>query len=506
MALPLAIGCAAIVLTRIPQLLSDNLYLDGDEAILGLMAKHVSEGRHGSLFFYGQGYGLSILESGAGALLFLLLGVSDLALRVAMLALWSVGWIGFALTLRGIDATRASTASAALLLLCPAWATWSMLARGGYVTAFLLTHLLLWALVTLQHERGAKPLAFLWMGVGVALLALAQPLWLLAFAPFLALLVWQHRRPADLGPLAAGAALTLGAVSLATAGAHGSAWSPDLFGDRDALAALKLLPGRVGVVLGGSYFYGQRAETGLFTALAAATWGAALLFALLRPAWSAWRREAAPLQGACAVSIALVLVFSLFVDIDAFQYRYLLPAASAVVLSVCIDLGRAWGSTRRRRLVAGAAAVLLGTTGLGALVEQGQHGRFGQHAPGPTSLRADTDALLEALARNGVEHVYCLHPTFQWNLVFYSDERVTARWLDPVDRLPELPRAVDRALRGGEKVAIVGWARQIDWLQQRLERAGITGVELRRAGHRFFWISDPSPALIRAAGVRASPS
>ena len=67
MALPLAIGCAAIVLTRLPQLLGDNLYLDGDEAILGLMAKHVSEGRHWSLCFCGQGYGLSILEAGAGA-------------------------------------------------------------------------------------------------------------------------------------------------------------------------------------------------------------------------------------------------------------------------------------------------------------------------------------------------------------------------------------------------------------------------------------------------------
>ena len=145
-------------------------------------------------------------------------------------------------------------------------------------------------------------------------------------------------------------------------------------------------------------------------------------------------------------------------------------------------------------------------TGLGAFAEQGEHGRFGLHAPGPTSLRADTDALLEALARNGVEHVYCLHPTFQWNLRFYSGERVTARWFDPSDRLPELPRAVDRALRDGKKVAIVGWARQIEWLQQRLERAGIPPVELRRAGHRLFWISDPSPALIRAAGFRASPS
>ena len=504
--LPLVIGCAAIVLTRLPQLLGANLYLDGDESILGLMAKHGGEGRGWPVFFYGQAYGLSIVEAGAGALLFALLGVSDLALRIAMLALWSGGWIGFFLTLRRLDETRASTALAALLLLCPAWGTWSLLARGGYVTAFLLTHLLLWALVALRHERDARPSALLGMGAGLALLALAQPIWLLAFAPFLARLVWNHRRPYHLGLLAAGALLTLGAVTLASAGAHSAAWSPDLFRDRDVLAALARLPGRAAVVLGGSYFYGQRADTGWLTSLAVATWGAALLFALLRPLWSAWRRESAPLQAACGASIALVLAFSLVVDVDDFQFRYLLPVASVLVLSICIELGRAWGSTHRRRIVAGAAALLLGTTGLGAILEQGERGRFGLHAPGPTSLRADTDALLATLASNGVKHVYCLHPTFQWNLAFYSGERVTARWLDPVDRLPELPRSVDRALRDGKNVAIVGWSRQIGWLRQRLERAGITEVELRRAGHRLFWIPDPSPALIRAAGFRSSAS
>ena len=42
---------------RMPQLLSRNLLLEGDECILGLMARHLAAGREFPLFFYGQRYG-----------------------------------------------------------------------------------------------------------------------------------------------------------------------------------------------------------------------------------------------------------------------------------------------------------------------------------------------------------------------------------------------------------------------------------------------------------------
>src|SRR5262249_47721494 len=42
------------LVSRLPQLFSGDLLLDGDECILGLMAKHVAEGRDFPIFFYGQ--------------------------------------------------------------------------------------------------------------------------------------------------------------------------------------------------------------------------------------------------------------------------------------------------------------------------------------------------------------------------------------------------------------------------------------------------------------------
>src|SRR5690242_11859942 len=73
--------------SRLPQLLSPNLLLEGDECILGLMGMHLAQGRELPLFFYGQKYGLSIVEAPAAALSFLIFGVGAVPLKLAMLAI-----------------------------------------------------------------------------------------------------------------------------------------------------------------------------------------------------------------------------------------------------------------------------------------------------------------------------------------------------------------------------------------------------------------------------------
>jgi hypothetical protein len=40
------------ILSIVPLLLSENVFLDGDECIVGLMAKHFIEGEGGPVFFY----------------------------------------------------------------------------------------------------------------------------------------------------------------------------------------------------------------------------------------------------------------------------------------------------------------------------------------------------------------------------------------------------------------------------------------------------------------------
>src|SRR5262245_20079303 len=93
-------GAVLIPLSRLPQILGDQFFPDGDECVLGLMAKHLAAGEQLPVFFYGQKYGFSLLEAGTGALAFLAVEQSPAVLKLAMLCLWSLGWLAMVLAVR----------------------------------------------------------------------------------------------------------------------------------------------------------------------------------------------------------------------------------------------------------------------------------------------------------------------------------------------------------------------------------------------------------------------
>lgn len=82
---------AAIVLLRIfVYLRFEQLAFNSDQAIVGLMAKHLSEGRAFPLFFYGQTFMIGV-EAWAAVPFFFIAGPTVAALRISMLA-WNIAF------------------------------------------------------------------------------------------------------------------------------------------------------------------------------------------------------------------------------------------------------------------------------------------------------------------------------------------------------------------------------------------------------------------------------
>ena len=161
------------------------------------MAKHLAQGREFPIFFYGQHYGFSLVEAAAaGALGFLIVGTSALSLncRCSGSGRWescSCSWLS-----RRLSGARRSFWITTVLLLNPAWAVWSMKARGGYITSFTATAALLWLLV----EDGARLAVVRWLVASVLtfIIYLAQPLWLPGVLPIVVVAL-VSRRPAGVG-------------------------------------------------------------------------------------------------------------------------------------------------------------------------------------------------------------------------------------------------------------------------------------------------------------------
>ncbi|PWT79961.1 MAG: hypothetical protein C5B57_13010 [Blastocatellia bacterium] len=89
-ALVAAVVCVLIVFRVLVYLLFEQMAFDSDQAIVGLMAKHLSQGRAFPLFFYGQTYMLGV-EAWAAVPFFLLAGPTVVALRCSILA-WNLAF------------------------------------------------------------------------------------------------------------------------------------------------------------------------------------------------------------------------------------------------------------------------------------------------------------------------------------------------------------------------------------------------------------------------------
>lgn len=141
------VTAALIVLRSFVFLHYEQADFDADQAIVGLMATHLAEGRAWPLFFYGQLYMMGV-QAWMAAPVFLLLGPTVFALKLPLLVLNVItGALLVWLLVRdaGLRAWQALVASAWFTMLPPVTASRMVQAQGGTIEP-LLYSLVLWLL------------------------------------------------------------------------------------------------------------------------------------------------------------------------------------------------------------------------------------------------------------------------------------------------------------------------------------------------------------------------
>ncbi len=332
----IAVLVAVSVVSRLPQLLSPNLLVDGDEAVLGLMAKHLAMGREFPIFFWGQHYGFSSIEAMAGAFGFLLLGTNAVSLKLAMLALWTMGVLFLFLAQARLIGVHRSFWIMMVFLLTPAWAVWSMKARGGYLTSFTATAALLWLLV--QDRERETPLRWLVAGALTFLIYLAQPLWLPAVLPFLILVLLSRR---SLLCIVSYLAVPIVMVLLVRTSSGGLViGNPDVFGSFPPLWR------QIWVSMTGTYYLARSFDPGPITGIMAVLWCCVLpaavvlqLYRLVTGRYCLWSHV--------LFISAFGTIISELVMLKARDARYLLPLGGLLIMLAGIELPRPGRSAAR---------------------------------------------------------------------------------------------------------------------------------------------------------------
>ena len=441
------------VVSRLPQLLSPTLLLDGDECILGLMAKHVSEGREFPIFFYGQAYGLAVVEAPAAALSFLIFGVGVLPLKTAILALWLAGIVCYFLAFARPLGYARSFCLTLLLLLMPAWAVSSMKAWSGYVTGFSTLAALLYVVI-----RSDRPRAMSWLVTGwlTAIIYFAHPVYLPGAIPIVLFFLVSARRPAPVLLYASGVVSMFVLIRMLPAGGV-TTWTPPAPGNPELLASLPYVLRQTYVNLTGSYFLRSAVEPGPVTAVVAYLWAAGLAAALPLQIYRLLSRRYLLWSHVLFVAIAATLLAN-WLLLDARDGRYLLPLNALLVFLAGVEFfdlaDRARLSGRFR------VACLVVVLGLEA-ASMSEFARFTymwwKNPSNGMSEAARLEAVIDHLKANGVRHALSTNALLQWQLMFYSREEIISRWTSPRDRYPPYINEVDKAVNEGQKLAVVGY-------------------------------------------------
>lgn len=146
---------------RLDLLIANNFVIDSDEAIVGLMAKHITEGKGIPVFYYGQHY-MGSLEALGVALLFKCFGISTVALKAVPL-FFSLLLIPLIYALGKEVGGKIAATLSALLCAVPTSAllVWSSMARGGFIEIVFIGALsLLLCCKWLKQNTPAKSLSF----------------------------------------------------------------------------------------------------------------------------------------------------------------------------------------------------------------------------------------------------------------------------------------------------------------------------------------------------------
>ncbi|HEY69307.1 MAG TPA: hypothetical protein G4O08_01860 [Anaerolineae bacterium] len=150
------------VVWKIVLLALDAFPFNADEAIVGLMARHILQGRW-PVFFYGQAY-MGSLDATLVAGAFGVIGAKVIAIRAVQCLLY-MGTVATTMILvrQGLGSRRAAIAAGLLMALPPVNATlYSTVSLGGYGEALLIGNLLLMLSLSIRQRPARIWPFFVW--------------------------------------------------------------------------------------------------------------------------------------------------------------------------------------------------------------------------------------------------------------------------------------------------------------------------------------------------------
>ncbi|MCB0323685.1 MAG: glycosyltransferase family 39 protein [Bdellovibrionales bacterium] len=469
------------LLPRLYLLTASHFGIESDEAIVGLMAKHIVEGRAWPVFYYGQAY-MGSLEAFFVAGAFAVLGQSNAALKLVPL-LFSLLHIGlvYGLAKRFTDVLGARVAALTAALAPSALILWGTKTRGGFIELVVVgTWALLLSADLLSAEKRPRRSIFIlglllgigwWMNNQIAFYLL--PIGLVV--PSMLVVHYGFRETLRLSGLGL-ASFLLGSLPFWYANIFGDPqWATFevLFGQPSGGSTWEHLSGfflkAMPIILGARRFWSEVDVFPGASLVAAVCYGVVVLVALgFRRAQTLRRntRAAGLLLVLFFISTALIFSFSSFGWLS-LAPRYLLPLYSVVPIAVGVAVAKLWrrfGSAAGGLLLCAVLGLNLASNYWGGLALAGQPALYRGER-----VAHDHTELYRWLAQEGYTHFHTNY-WIGYRAAFETDEAVT---FTRFGRPRSLRIAEYEALGVGQPEVVVAVPREAETYMRQLEQFGM---------------------------------
>ena len=407
-------------LSRIPAIFNNQLILDGDECIVGIMAKWIMEGKEIHAYFLGQNYGFALLETLPLATLFYIFEPLDTVQKSLGVLFFAGSAVLLFAALRNLKIAPAlSFVLILLFVFSPSWQQWSVKITGGYLSALFLSSLVFY----LSTKENTNLLGALVFGCLLTLLYEAQRLWLpfAGMCIFICLVKKKQMLPKVLVLATAAVVLELGFLYLRST--LPDFWQPKVvdLNAEHVYANLLQLPERLYMHFTGTFYYNDWYKLGLLNRSIAVIYTVlALMSPLTLIAHKKLTSTARLFLYAALLAVFVSSVTGLVMPF--FTGRYFLPLQVPVLL--------AYGARFSNLLQKPLSLLLLSILVL-----------FSSYSYFLTSTftyewhtKAQISALCQTLKEKDYKAVYCTNALLQWQINYYSQTNLPARYFPLTDR------------------------------------------------------------------------
>ena len=433
-----------LFLSRLPQLSSELLLIDGDEGIVGMMALNFMKGTGYPYFFASQSYGFTYVEVLFTSAFYSLFDFTAISLKLGILSLWAIGVLFFFKTLelkRGNLNKWIPFLFIVCFILFPSWMVWSMKARGGYVTAFTFFSAGVYFLLKIKSD---KLIFFVNAFIFIALYQ-AQPLWLAGFIPISLYVFLNNKRSLFLKSKYFILGFSLSSFIfflMKIKVAHFT--KPPIFNlSNISFENIKLVPKLIFDNLNGNYYYRSSLETLFFSGSILVV--IFLVFIMYYAINTIKNIKAMELKH--ALLLAFIGTVSYVFILKADSPRYLLPLSQLGFLFIYFNINNSILLKIKEKVIISLFIVLGITSSL-----EFKNYKF------ENRVEDNFNHLIVALKKQKISHVYFKHGLLQWQVMFYSSREIKGRSFSKFDRFPELITEIDSTLINAKKnVAIVDY-------------------------------------------------